>query len=142
MQKKSSDAKEKQRLRNRREKMNKAIVMGNLVRDPEIITTTNGKEVAKFTIAAQKNYANEEGKKDADFIDCQAWDEKGKAIAKYFHKGDKILVIGRIEKRKYEKDGENKSVTVVTVESFEFVNLKKKEEKELTEIEDDGSLPF
>lgn len=127
--------------------MNKVILCGNLVRDAQIIETTNKKTVAKFTVAVQKAFANSNGERDADFIDCQAWNESGKMIEKYFHKGDKILLIGRIENRDYEKDGEKKRINVVTVESFEFVNTKKHEEKtaehkELKEIEDDGSLPF
>ena len=123
--------------------MNKAILLGNLAKDVELIETENKKTVAKFTIATQKNFANKDGEREADFINCQAWNESGKTIAKYFHKGDKILVTGRIETRTYEKDGEKKYATVVTVESFEFVTLKKHEEKtaELRETDDDN-LPF
>lgn len=109
--------------------MNKAILLGNLTKDVELIETTNGNKVAKFTIATQKNFSNKDGEREADFINCQAWNESAKMIEKYFHKGDKILVVGRIENRSYEKDGEKKYVTLVTVENFEFVSVKKKEEK-------------
>lgn len=124
--------------------MNKAILLGNLTKDVELIETANKKVVAKFTIATQKNFTNNDGEREADFINCQAWNESGKTIAKYFHKGDKILVTGRIENRTYEKDGEKKYTTVVTVESFEFVQTKKHEEKKQPELQetDDDNLPF
>ena len=124
--------------------MNKVILLGNLPTDVELIETSNKKVVAKLTIATQKNFTNNDGEREADFINCQAWNESGKTIEKYFHKGDKILVTGRIENRTYEKDREKKYTTVVTVESFEFVHTKKHEEKKQPELEetDDDNLPF
>ena len=63
--------------------MNKASFIGRLVRDPELKTTTSGKSVCKFSIAVKRNYKDQNGEYQSDFIDCVAWGVIGETIAKY-----------------------------------------------------------
>ena len=80
--------------------MNKALIVGHLVRDPE----ENGKAI-KFTIAVQRDYKNTEGNYESDFIRCVAFGQTGNFIKEYCHKGDLIGIDGQITTSKYEKDG-------------------------------------
>lgn len=127
--------------------MNKVILIGNLSKDPELTTTTNGISVARFSVAVQRKYSNEQGQKEADFINCVAWRTTAENLQKYCKKGDKVAVVGRIETRTYEaQDGTKRYVTEVVADEVEFVNTKKAEETapqpDLQPVDDDQTLPF
>ena len=74
--------------------MNKITLMGRLTRDPELNTTPSQIMVAKFDIAVDRKYKNAAGEREVDFFKCIAWRQTGEFIAKYFKKGNKILVTG------------------------------------------------
>ena len=95
--------------------MNIVILMGRMVRNPELKYTSSGKAYASFTLAVQKN------KNEAEFIDCTAWEKTAETIAEYFKKGSKILIQGRLSVSDYEKNGEKRRFTRVLANSFEFV---------------------
>ena len=95
--------------------MNVVILMGRMVRDPELKYTSGGKAFANFTLAVQKT------KDEAEFIDCTVWEKTAETIAEYFRKGRKILVQGRLNVSSYEQNGEKRKSTKVVVNSFEFV---------------------
>ena len=95
--------------------MNVVILMGRMVRDPELKYTSGGKAFANFTLAVQKT------KDEAEFIDCTVWEKTAETIAEYFRKGNKILVQGRLNVSSYEQNGEKRRMTRVVVNSFEFV---------------------
>lgn len=119
--------------------MNQVMLSGRFTRDPEIRQTTGGKAVVSFTLAVQKN------KDSADFINCVAWEKVAQTIAQYFHKGDPVIVFGRLDTRSYEKDGKKVNVTEVGVRTVEFPMTKREEPKDtgwVEEAADDGSLPF
>lgn len=102
--------------------MNKAILVGNLAADPEFKTTQNGISYVSFRIACQRRYANQQGVREADFINCCAWRQTAEFIHKYFIKGNKIGVEGSIQTRSYDaQDGSKRYVTEVLVENAEFV---------------------
>lgn len=83
--------------------MNKTILIGNLVRDPRIAMTSSGKRVAQMDIAC--NRAGRDGQQTADYYQISFWEERAK-LAETLHKGDKILVEGRLTARGYQgKDG-------------------------------------
>ncbi len=105
--------------------MNKAILVGRLTKDPE--TRNSGeKSVVKFSIAINRNYKNERGEYDADFINCTAFGKTAEFIAKYFAKGNLIGIAGRIQTGAYKnKDGVKVYTTDVIVESAEFIESKK-----------------
>lgn len=106
--------------------MNKVQLMGRLTRDPELKATSTGKSYANFTVACDYG-KDKDGNKLTNFIPCSAWDKKAEAIAKYFSKGQRILITeGVLMVRSYKdpKTGENRTYTYVEVRDFEFVETK------------------
>lgn len=102
--------------------MNKVILIGNMARDPELRTTATGTPVCNFTIAVNRRFVNQQGVREADFINCVAWRTTAEFIAKYFQKGKKIGVVGNIQVRNYEaNDGNKRYVTEIVVDEAEFV---------------------
>lgn len=106
--------------------MNKVVLVGRLTRDVELRENEGGTKIARFNVAVSRNYKNKEGKYDADFISCVAYRNTAEFVEKYFHKGDGIIVEGRIQTGSYEKDGEKKYITDIVVENVEY-NGKAKE---------------
>ncbi len=97
----------------------KAVVMGNLVRNPETKQTNSGHSVTSFTLAV--NGRND----DVAYIDCTAWNKGGETIAQYLHKGDALLVSGRLNQSRWQdKDGNNRSKIDVVVDEFAFIGGK------------------
>ena len=93
--------------------MNKVILMGRLTREPELKQTPNGVNVCSFSIAVNRRYKNTEGNYDADFVNCVAWRQTGEFVSKYFAKGRMIAVVGSLQTRNYEKDGQGLCLTEV-----------------------------
>ena len=131
--------------------MNKAILVGNLTKDPEKRTTPNGVTVTSFTVAVQKRFKNADGGYDADFINCVAFRQTADFTAQYFQKGSMIGVTGSLQTRSYEdKNGNKRYVTEVLADNVEFVGSKKEQKAEDIfgdELEDykpldDSELPF
>ena len=105
--------------------MNKVILIGRLTRDPEMRTTPSGVATTSFSIAVQRNYANAQGDREADFINCVAWRKQAENIAKYCTKGSQVAVDGRIQTRNYDaQDGTKRYTTDVVVDNFEFLGSK------------------
>ena len=120
--------------------MNVVILMGRMVRDPELKYTSGGKAFANFTLAVQKT------KDEAEFIDCTVWEKTAETIAEYFKKGSAILVQGSIRSGSYEKDGRTIYTTDVWVYKFDFFGSSNqnnnKENKNNYDKEEDNSFPF
>jgi single-strand DNA-binding protein len=109
--------------------MNKCHFMGNLVRDPELVTLKNGSTKVRFTLAINRRYKKgDEYVNDPSFIDCEAWDSGAEVIKKYFSKGSPILVHCSVFQNRFEtKDGQKRTNTLFRVSEFEFVNSKRKD---------------
>lgn len=106
--------------------MNKVALIGRMARDPEIKNTNSGKAVANFTLAVDRRFKNQDGQKEADFINCQAWGKTAELLGQYTQKGSRIGVVGRIQVRSYDgNDGVKRWVTEVVVEELEFLGSKK-----------------
>ena len=102
--------------------MNKVILIGRLARVPEMRTTPSGVATTSFTIAVQRNYANAQGDREADFISCVAWRKQAENIAKYCSKGSQVAVEGRIQTRNYDaQDGTKRYVTEVIADNVSFL---------------------
>lgn len=103
--------------------MNKAILCGRLVRDPEV-KYSGQLAIAKYTLAVDRKFKkNDEA--TADFIPCVAMGKTGEFAEKYLHQGTKILVVGRIQTGSYtNKEGKKVHTTDVIVEEHEFVEGK------------------
>ena len=102
----------------------KAIITGNLTRDPEMRTTTTGSNVCSFSVAVNRVYRGADGanKEDVSYIDCSAWGKLGEVIAQYAKKGTGVLVSGRLNQRSWEdKNGNKRSSVEIVVEDFNFV---------------------
>ena len=84
----------------------KAIITGNITRDPELRTTPSGSQVCSFSVAVNRNYKDSSGesKEDVSFIDCSAWGKAAEIISQYAKKGTGILVSGRLDQRSWEKE--------------------------------------
>jgi len=130
--------------------MNKVILLGNLTKNPELTTTSNGKSVIRFTLAVSRNYKNTNGKVETDFINIVIWNLLAENCNKYLKKGSKCTVVGTIQNRSYEaQDGTKRYITEILAEEVEFLSTAPKKEEtntkenepELTPI-DDNSLPF
>ena len=105
--------------------MNKVILIGRLVKDPELKTTSSQIPFCGFTIAVDRKFKSASGEKQADFIAIVAWRQTAEFIAKYFSKGSKIGIIGTIQTRDYQdKDGKKIYVTEVVADEAEFVDSK------------------
>lgn len=102
----------------------KAIITGNLTRDPELRTTPNGASVCSFSVAVNRVYKDTSGeqRESVSFIDCSAWNKLGEMIAQYAKKGSGVLVCGRLEQRSWEdKNGGGKRSRVeIVVDDFNF----------------------
>ena len=105
--------------------LNKILLLGRLVADPELRYTATGKAVAQFTLAVDRPFASQDGKKEADFIPVILWGKTAEAAANYSFKGQRLLVEGRLQIRSYEaKDGSKRWATEVIGNSIEFIEKK------------------
>ena len=102
----------------------KAIITGNLTRDPELRTTPNCSSVCSFSVAVNRVYrdSNGEQKEDVSFIDCSAWGKLAEMINQYAKKGSGVLVSGRLDQRSWEDktSGQKRSRVEIVVEDFNF----------------------
>ncbi len=137
--------------------MNKVILMGRLVKDPDIRYSqgANTTCVARYTLAVDRKF-KQEGQPDCDFIKCIAFGKLGEFAEKYLHKGVKIAVTGRIQTGSYKnKDGNTVYTTDVVVEEQEFCESKSQSNSQpqpapsndnswmsIPDNLDDSSLPF
>ena len=106
--------------------MNKAILMGRLVRDPEIRHSQGERSMAigRYTLAVDRRY-KQDGQQSADFIPCVCFDKAAEFAEKYFKQGTKIVVTGRIQTGSYtNKDGQKVYTTEVMIEDQEFAESK------------------
>lgn len=102
--------------------MNKLTIIGNLTSDPELRTTTTGKNVCNFTVAVNRRKVNGEDQ-GADFFRVSAWNERGEQCAKYLTKGRKVCVIGSVSVRAYSaKNGDPAASLEVKAEEVEFIS--------------------
>ncbi len=132
--------------------MNKCILVGNLARDPELTTTSNGVAVCRFSIAVSRRYANSDGERETDFLNIVVWRNLGENCHKFLKKGSKVGIVGNIQSRSYDAtDGTKRYVTEIVAEEVEFLSTKsqdgdapKTSNEEVTKLQpiDDDGLPF
>lgn len=135
--------------------MNKVILIGNLTKDPELSTTTNGVNVVRFSLAVSRRYTNSEGERETDFFNIVAWRGLADFCHKYFRKGSRAAVVGNLQNRSYDaQDGTKRFVTEIIADEIEFAGARpqsndgdqpaEKVEKQDTKLQpvDDDQLPF
>ena len=129
--------------------MNKALLVGNLTRDPELSTIPNGTAVCKFAIAVNRRFADAEGNRQTDFFNIVCWRALGENCAKFLKKGSKVGIVGQIQNRTYEQDGVKKYFTEIVADEVEFLSPRDgaagtagdSDDGGMTPVTDD-SLPF
>ena len=109
--------------------LNHIVIMGRLVRDPELRRTGSGVAVTSFTLAVDRDFGkNENGERETDFIDCVAWRQTGEFVGKYFAKGRMAVVSGRLQIRPWtDKDGNKRRQAEVIAENVYFGDSKREE---------------
>lgn len=106
--------------------LNKVILMGRLTADIEVNSTDSGRKVANFTLAVDRDYTDSNGERETDFINCTAWEGKAGFLREWFGKGDSVIVGGSLYVSHYEKNGEKRSSSFVSVNDIYFTGEKKK----------------
>ena len=101
--------------------MNKLTIIGNLTRDPELRSTSEGISVCNFTVAVNRRKSENH---EADYFRVSAWRQLGENCAKFLAKGRKVCVIGPVSVRTYESNGETKASLEVTADDIEFLSPK------------------
>lgn len=104
--------------------INRVLLVGRLTRDPELRYTPNGVAVATFTLAVNRQFTNQQGEREADFINCVVWRKPAENVANFLKKGSLAGVDGKIQTRSYEKDGRTVYVTEVVADSVQFLEPK------------------
>lgn len=135
--------------------MNKVILKGRLTKDPEVrYTSESNIPVARFTLAVDRRFVKQGEERQADFVNCVAWNKTAEFTNKYFTKGKEALIEGRITTRSWDDtEGKKQYTTEVTVEGIEFCGTKNNsngsgkimteaEAEEFFPIESDDELPF
>ncbi|MCI0131318.1 MULTISPECIES: single-stranded DNA-binding protein [Enterococcaceae] len=105
--------------------INNVVLVGRLTRDPDLRYTSNGSAVATFNLAVNRNFTNQSGEREADFINCVIWRKPAETLANYAKKGTLLGVVGRIQTRNYEnQQGQRVYVTEVVCENFQLLESK------------------
>lgn len=105
--------------------INCAVIMGRLVADPELRTTTGGISVTSFCVAVDRNFVKQGEERQADFINVVAWRQTADFVTRYFHKGSMIAVEGSIQTRSYEdKNGVKRTAVEIVASNVSFCGSK------------------
>ncbi len=107
--------------------LNHIVLMGRLVKDPELRYTQSQVPVASFTVAVDRDFGGRDGsERQTDFIDCVAWRQTGEFVSKYFQKGRMIVVSGRLQSRKWQdREGNNRTSWEVSADNVYFGDSKR-----------------
>ena len=114
--------------------MNKIVILGRLTKDPEVRYTPSQKVVASLTLAVDRPFLGQDGKREADFIPVVIWGKTAEMVGNSCAKGHRLLVEGRLQIRNFEaKDGTKHWVTEVIANSVEFIE-RKEQAKKMTDM--------
>ena len=106
--------------------LNQTVLVGRLVRDPELYETESGNKVTNITLAVPRSYKNSNGEYDTDYINCVLWKGIAESASEYCHKGDLLGIKGRIQTRTIDLDDETrKNITEVVAEKVIYLSSKK-----------------
>ncbi len=105
--------------------MNKVFLIGRLTRDPELRYTGSNTAVASFSLAVNRNFTNQQGEREADFINIVVWRKQAENVKNYLSQGSQVAIDGRIQTRSYDdNDGNRRYVTEVVADNVEFLGTK------------------
>lgn len=122
--------------------LNVVAIMGRLVADPELRTTTQGHSVCSFRIACDRSYVQQGQQRQADFIDIVAWRQQADFVSKYFQKGSMIVVEGSLQTRQYQdKNGNNRTAVEVVANNISFAGAKRQDSQNAPSYEKQTANP-
>ncbi|ASN03811.1 single-stranded DNA-binding protein [Virgibacillus necropolis] len=105
--------------------LNRVVLVGRLTKDPDLRYTPNGVAVANFTLAVNRPFSNQQGNREADFINCVVWRRPAENLANYMKKGSMVGVDGRVQTRNFEgQDGKMVYMTEIVADSVQFLETK------------------
>ena len=123
--------------------LNKVVLIGRLTKDPDLRYTTSGVPVTRFTLAVNRNYKNQAGEYDTDFIPITVWRGQAENCAKYLQKGRLVAVAGRIQTGSYETpDGQRRYTTEVVADEVRFLEWEEKKGQEQVQGDIPGFAPY
>ncbi len=127
--------------------MNKVFLIGNLTKDPELNSTSNGIAYCRFSLAVSRNYSSKDGKRETDFLSIVVWRAQAENCAKYLKKGSKAAISGSIQTRSFDaQDGTKRYVTEITADEVQFLSTKSESTSNDSDFDDikpvDDDLPF
>lgn len=122
--------------------INNVVLVGRLTRDPELRFTSNGTATATFNLAVNRNFTNQSGEREADFVNCVIWRKPAETLANYAKKGTLIGVVGRIQTRNYEnQQGQRVFVVEVVCDNFQLLEPKKDNQQQNNQSFHQDSMP-
>ncbi|HPF83140.1 MAG TPA: single-stranded DNA-binding protein [Bacilli bacterium] len=123
--------------------MNKVCLIGRLTTKPELRTTSNNLSTTRFTLAVNRNFANAQGEREADFITIVAWRKQAENICQYLDKGSLVSVEGRIQTGSFDdKDGNKRYTTEVIADQVNFLESKSQRAQSSNSGQSNGPSPY
>lgn len=114
--------------------MNKVCLIGRITRDPELRYTSSNIPSVRFTLAVNRSFQNQNGERDADFINIIAWRNQAENVKKYVSKGSLVAVEGRIQTGSYEKDGQRIYTTDIVADNVQFLESKSQSQNRMDNV--------
>ena len=122
--------------------LNKVVIIGRLTDDPELRYTPNGTAVCNFTLAVERNFTNQQGERETDFIDVTVWRKQAENCAEYLGKGCRAAVEGRWQQRHYKTDeGERREVNEVVANEVQFIDFREDSQQDNNQQQDEEDMP-
>lgn len=112
--------------------MNHTVLVGRITKDPELRMTQSNIAVSRFTIAVNRQFSNENGERQADFITCVVWRKQAENLVKYVKKGHLLGIVGRIQTSNFESDGVMKYQTEIVCDQISFLESKKQDDEDVS----------
>ncbi|MEX5397193.1 single-stranded DNA-binding protein [Streptococcus sp. ZJ93] len=123
--------------------INNVVLVGRMTRDAELSYTQSNQAVATFTLAVNRNFKNQNGEREADFVNCVIWRQQAENLANWVKKGNLVGITGRIQTRNYEnQQGQRVYVTEVIADSFQLLESKSKENKTANQASMEQHEPY
>lgn len=122
--------------------INNVVLVGRLTKDADLRYTSGGQAVATFNLAVNRNFTNQSGEREADFVNCVIWRKPAETLANYAKKGTLLGVVGRIQTRNYEnQQGQRVYVTEVVCDNFQLLEPKKENQQQNNQSFHQDSMP-
>lgn len=121
--------------------INRTVLTGRLTDDVDLRYTPSGSSVGNFRLAVNRRFTNQNGEREADFINCVVWKKTAENLANFTHKGSLVAIDGRIQTRNYDdKDGKKVYITEIVVEQFAL--LEPRQDNQVQQPQQNNMSPF